>query len=451
MSATRFAPRPAVRAPRPWSFPAPRTWVLDNGLRVECYELPGRRLAAARVVLDLPLSAEPMPLEGVATVMVRTLDEGTEARDADAFAAALERHGASYQAYAGHAGSYVELDVAAGRLAPALALMAEAVMSPAFPVGEVDRHVRLRLDEITRERAVAASRASIELSGRCFAEESRPARPSGGTSATVARLDRDAVADFYERRVGPARTTLVLAGDFAGVDVDAAVAAAFGQWRDRVVDGAEVQEPTAASPSVVVVDRPDAVQSQVALGMPGPDRRSPLWADLTVAAYALGGGMSSRLMTHLRETKGYTYGVRARFGALRRGGLFRIDTAVQTDVTGATVADTLDVVATMAAEGLRPDERDAAVDFHVGVDPLAYQTAGAVADAASDAVGNDLPERYLDHFRGALRAVTAESASAAFAGQVEPKGLSLVIVGDAASVVDQLRERGFPQPAVVPA
>jgi predicted Zn-dependent peptidase len=393
---------------------------------VVCHDLPGQQLTAATVVLDAPQSAEPVRAEGVAAIMARTLDEGTELHDAEAFADELDRLGAAYDVSVHTSGAWSGLQAPARYLAPALGLLAEAVTTPVFPGHEIDRHIRIRLGELAQQRATARPRARQERYAACFTEDSRCARPIAGAIETVRGLDRSLVEQFYRDHIGPRRATLVLAGDFTGIDVQAAVAGAFGGWADRPLAEATPQEPVPAAARVVVVDRPGAVQSQIALGMAGPDRRSPDWADLKVAAYALGGGINSRLSALLREEKGYTYGVHAGFEPMRRGGLFTIDTAVQTDSTGPAVADTFAVLRAFLDDGLDETELAAAVDYLTGASPLRYQTASQVAAGTSSVVANDLADDYLDSLRTATAGVTTQSCMTAFREHVDPGRLSLV-------------------------
>src|SRR5260370_32895154 len=62
---------------------------------------------------------------------------------------------------------------------------------------------------------------------------------------------------------------------------------------------------------VVIVDRPDAVQTQLLIGRTGPDRHDRVWPALGLGTYCLGGTLTSRLDRVLREEKDYTYGGRA--------------------------------------------------------------------------------------------------------------------------------------------
>ena len=69
--------RPEVSAPEPWSFPEAHTAPLANGLGVVTYDIPGQYVISVRLAVPMPIDGEPREREGVATIMARTLDEGT--------------------------------------------------------------------------------------------------------------------------------------------------------------------------------------------------------------------------------------------------------------------------------------------------------------------------------------------------------------------------------------
>ncbi len=465
--------RPRVGPPAPWSFPAPVLGQLPNGVRVVAFDVPGAQLAAVSIVVDAPLAAEPPDREGVATIVANTLDEGTAGLTGEQFSDEVALLGADYGASAGRSATYLTLDVATTSLAAGLALVAEALTSPAFPAAEVSRHVALRLAAIAHQDSVASIRAARALDAACFAPTSRASRPGGGTAATVGRVTRDDTAAWYACAFAPHRTTAVLAADLRGTDpltmLDAALGgwsgldAALGGWSGGppgaggagTPDGAaaragDLAAAKAAPPAVTVVDRPGSVQSALALGLAGPDRSAADWPGLLVAAHALGGGLSSRLMRSLREDLGYTYGIGARFTPFRAGGQFTISTAVDTATTGPALEQIRVVVDGLRDDGLTSAERDDAVEFYLGASPLRFQTARALVDQAAGLVGDGMPADWLNVLRSTIPRVTTEGASAGFAAAVSSQ-LAVVVVGDASVVAEPVHALGLGELTVVPA
>ena len=313
-----FHPQPASGQPKPWVFPAPERGGLGNGLTVLRCHRPGQQVVAVEICLDMPLDVEPDGLDGIATIMVDALSQGTGKHTAEEFAAELERCGATLDADADYLGARVSLEVPVSRLAKALGLLAEALHTPAFTGSEVERLVRNRLDEIPLELANPGRRAARQLAAELFPAAARLSRPRKGTEDTVARIDAAGVRALYQAHVRPATATAVIVGDLNGVDLDAVLAGTLGGWTGDAAEPLPTPPVTADDTGrVVIVDRPGAVQTQVLIGRIGPDRHDRAWPALVLGTYCLGGTLTSRLDRVLREEKGYTYGIRASSQVLR--------------------------------------------------------------------------------------------------------------------------------------
>jgi predicted Zn-dependent peptidase len=375
------------------------------------------------------------------------LDEGTRQHDGEEFAELLETEGAGFGVELSLAGLQAVLDVPTSHLERALHLVAEAVREPTLAERDVNRHVQLRLAEIEQAQANSAQSANIAFRAAVYDQSSRASRMNGGEPETVIRVNREVVAGFHADQFGPARATLILAGDFATDPVDLA-SECFGDWQNPNQLAVATQVPAPATRRLLLVDRPGAVQADIRYGAFGIDRLDPRWSDITVAGYAMGGAFLSRLNAVLREEKGYTYGVRMNFTPLHSGGSFAVQGSFRTEV----VVDALTITRELIDVTSRPFSRrevDEAVAFLTGVSPLRYATAEGVADQAATQVLAGLPEDYVDRSLALLRSVTPDSATAAYQSLVHPDELTLVVVGDAERIADPLRAAGFADLEVV--
>ena len=436
-------PRPALRSAPDWSFPTPRSARLSNGMEVLVHDLPGQYVVSASLVLDLPLNNEERDLEGVATLCCRTLDEGTQSHPGEEFAELLETEGAAFGLDLGLSGVQALLDVPASRLDRALPLFAEAMREPALAESDIERHRALRLAEIEQIRANSSQTASITFRSAVFDSDARASRMTGGEPQTLARIGVEDVRAFHRHWFGPRGATLVLGGDFTGLDPVRLAEEAFGDWTnpDQRVAGYTAPEP-AGQPTARIVHRPGAVQADLRLGGFGIDRTDPRWPDILVASYAMGGAFLSRLNSVLREEKGYTYGVGLVFGPLRQGGSYAVQGSFRTEVLADALAEARTLL-DVADRPFTPEEVADAVQFQVGVAPLRYGTADGVVDQTGGQLLAGLPHDYLDRNLAALRSVTPESATAAYLELVRPEAMSLVVAGDADVLADPLRTLGF--------
>lgn len=208
---------------------------------------------------------------------------------------------------------------------------------------------------------------------------------------------------------------------------------------------------------VVIVDRPGAVQTQLLIGRLGPDRHDRVWPAQVLGTYCLGGTLTSRLDKVLREEKGYTYGVRAFAQVLRStpdgtgAAMLAISGSVDTPNTGPALDDLWKVLRGVAAEGLTDAERDFAVQNLVGVAPLKYETAAAVASTLADQVEQHLPDDYQATLYQQLAATGTVEATAAAVSAFPVDRLVTILVGDASAIRKPVEALGIGEVTVVAA
>ena len=380
--------RPRIAPARDWSFPGHQEARLSTGLTVWAFHLPGQYVVSAALSLDLPLSLEPPEMEGIATIVAHTLDEGTLPHPGSELTARLEDLGAVFAASATLSGTQVGISVPVTELAPALPLLAEAVREPALAEADIVRQVGLRRAELVQVRASSAHLAAALTPASVFAPGSRASRPSGGSTTTVSRVTAEAAQAFHRQHYSPVAATLVLAGYFTCLDPLQLAEDAFGDWRaDRPAP--EHQPPAAAVPSQRLVARSSAVQADVRLLAFACDRLDPRWPALQVASVAMGGAFQSRLNTVLRERRGWTYGVHLTPYPLRGAGYLAFSGSFRTEVVAPApelvVGDLSFISLTLVLEPLlraAADDADLLLmvkpQFEVGKDRIGH--GGVVRD-----------------------------------------------------------------------
>ena len=451
-SQERIPERPQVSPPEPWAFPDSQRSQLTSGLTVLSYDIPGQYVISVCLAVPMPLEREPADLEGIATIMARTLDEGTAQHSAEEFAELLERKGIALGAGVNDAGLIVNLDVSKRHLSEALDLLSQAVREPAFPATEVSRHVKSRLAEIDQERAVPAQRAAIEFIATYFDPIERASRPTGGTKATVSAITPQDLVAFHAANVVPAGATLVVAGDLSDLDVVSEVRQALGPWSATAPQVAQPPEAHRAADAVRVVflDRPGSVQTELYIGCPGPDHSvEGGWAPFQVLGFVVGGSPNARVDSVLREDKGFTYGIRSGFRPRRRGGMFLTSGSVRADSTVEALGLLLDIL-DKARDGFTAAETKAGVDFIGRTAPGRYATADTVAEEAAGLSLEGLTTQFTTENLLALAEVDPVILAAAYNCYVDGQW-TVVIVGDAGLYAEGVRGLDRGEVTVIPA
>lgn len=431
---TVLAERPTPGTPRPYEFPPVTTRRLANGLTILAADMPGRPLVSASLVLRNGAADEAAEDAGATVLAGRALSEGTESYDAIALVEATERLGASLHVEAGWDALTAGVDVPAARLEPALELLAEVVLRPTFPAPEVERLRDERLNDLLQAKADPRRRADEAFIETIYAPESPYHRPSGGIRPTVERLTSEHLRRAYRRGLDPASATLVVAGELGSFDLSEIVERLFGDWQaaaEAVRGGPIDDRGTGGGRLVRVIHRPGAVQTEIRIGHPGLPRRIEDFHAVSVMSAILGGLFNSRLNMKLREEKGYTYGAGASYDLRRGAGPFTARAAVNTEVTVPAIEESLAEIVRMRGEPVGEAELRSARDFLVGVFPLRFETAGAVAGALAGLVVHELPVDELIGYRAAIEAVGIDDVAAAARAHLHIDDAAIVLVGDA--------------------
>lgn len=433
--------RPIVTPPAAWSFPASRSFTLDNGIQVLLYPLPGQHVVSTGLCLDLPLTSEDAALEGVAALTARCLVEGTASYPGASFGETLEARGGIMDAHAGHSATLVWMDAAAPRLGPTLDLLAEAVQAPALADADIERHRSLRLAEIDQETANPHSLVGLVLRGALIDARYRASRPAAGTTPTVASITPADVRRFHADAYGPRGATIVLAGDI-DEDALALVERAFGAWTNPSQRAASHEVPRPLAPGVHIIDRPGSVQADVRLGRFTIDRTDPRWPALQIAGHALGGAFGSRLNRVLREEKGFTYGAGLTTQPLRHGGWTTLHGAFRTEVAAEAIG-LMPALVDVTADPLTQAEVDDARNYLLGTAPMRHATASGVCNAALGLISAGVSPSYIDEHRRALMEVTPATATQAAVELLPRRDGTLVVVGDRAAIAPGLASAGW--------
>ena len=427
--------RPAPGAPRPYHFPSFERRALPNGLSLLVAPVHKLPVVTVVAVVDAGAVCDPAAKEGVAQLTARAMLEGAAGVGGAELVERFERLGTALDASADWDGAIFRLNVMSSRLQEALSLFGGVLTTPDFPEGEVERLRAERLAEILQQRAEPRGLADEMLDRFVYAEESRYAKPEGGSEASVKGLTRGDLQRFYMERYAPASTTLVVAGDVTTDDAERLAAEALGGWTGpqppRVAAVDRAARPVRA---VHVVSKADAPQSELRVGQVGLPRLHPDFFPAVVMNALLGGLFSSRINLNLREAHAYTYGAHSEFAWRRQAGPWLVATAVKSDVTADAAREVMHEIDRVRGEPVSADELSLATSYLDGVFPIRYETAGAIAAALANLVIYGLPEDYFDRYRERVRSVTAEQVQAAARQYLSPEAMQLVIVGDPAVV-----------------
>ena len=436
------APPPAE--PRPYHFPHITRTTLPNGLRVLVAENHNAPLVSLRALVRSGADHDTQHNAGLASLTADLLDEGAGNRDAIQLAEDVGTLGGALGTGADWDASYVSLDVLARTSEDALAIFADVTARATLPEEGLERVRAERLNEILQQRnepgAIAAKRFSNLLYGTGAYGNSVV-----GNAETVANISIDDVRRFYAQHYLPNNSSVVIAGDIESARAIDLVTRALGDWQR----GAEVPRPAPApraidASRIYVVDRPQAVQSEIRVGHLGVPRSCEDYFPLSVMNAIFGGVFNSRINLNLREKHGYTYGARSQFAFRRNAGPFVVAAPVRNEVTRESVSEMLAEMRRIRTGDIETRELEDTKNYLIGVFPASVQTASDVASRLLDMELYGLSEDYFDRYRENIAAVTKDDVERVAKKYLDPDRVLIVIVGNAAQIREPLGGLGMP-------
>lgn len=437
--ATRPQPGPA----REYHFPRFVRDRLENGMNVIVSTVSKLPIVSVAAVIDATAVADRKGKEGTAELTAQALKEGTTSRDGVKLALDLEKLGTSLEAGADWDSTVVSVTVLKDRLVSAFEILSEVILSPAFREDDIARLKAERLAERMQILDEPRGLADEMFARFVYAEKARFSRPMSGSAKSVSAIRREDIGSFYKRNYVPQGTTLIFAGDITPEEGMRLAESTFGAWRGkRSPSRVNADSRARDSRAIEIVARPEAAQSEIRIGHVGVPRSHPDYFRIVVMNAVLGGLFSSRINLNLREAHGYTYGASSYFDWRRQSGPFAISTAVQSEVTGAAISETLKEIGRMREEEIGEDELTLATSYLEGVFPIRYETTAAIASALVNLTTFGLPEDYYDTYRENISAVTTRHVLNAARKYVRPEELQVVVVGAEEIIRDQVEKLG---------
>jgi zinc protease len=451
-AADPLGPRPIPQAPV--AFVPPGPVLIDGPGRSKVWLLERRNLPLATVAVVVPYGSalEPAEQGGLAFATADMLDEGAGDRDALAFSQAVNDLGAHLASSADRDASFVSVEVLAGKLEPALGLMADAITRPRLESKDWARVQNLWVNAL-KNRAHEPSEVARVATSALFYGDHPYAHPPEGTLTSAQHVVLSDISAWHKRIWRPDVATFVVVGDVTAEKITSLLAKAFAGWKTPT----SLPTPPSVEPYLVrakgmrtfVVDRADAPQIVMSLASSGPRAADPAYARLSMLNIALGGSFTSRLNQNLREDHGWTYGARSRFNAQRGPGMFVVRAAIKSDAISPALRETRKEVERMAKDGLA----DAEVDkLRALLNGDALETFGTVHAASSSLAGNaalglapDQDARDL----ASQRSATAKDLSALAAKYLDLSSALVVLVGPKELAVKAIAENGLPAPELV--
>lgn len=298
-----------------------RRTVLSNGVTVLTESVTSVRSIAVGILVDAGPQDDPLGKQGLAHLTEHLFFQGTTSRNGLAISRFIDSAGGQMGAFTSRDYTCFYANVLDEYCTYGMELLGDILVNSTFPDGELEREKGAILREIA-----LGNDSPVEQVNDLIKASVWPNHPLGqliaGTPASVSSMTRDDVVDFVTQNYTPDRVIAVAAGaisheTFVGLVEDAL-------WK---LDGKPVarnRTPCVYQPAVVFESMPVS-QVYFSVGLPMSNYTDEHRYGEHVICSILGGGLSSRLFSKLREQLGLVYGIQSELHAYRQAGMLVIE------------------------------------------------------------------------------------------------------------------------------
>jgi predicted Zn-dependent peptidase len=455
-ASAQLAPEwPAERPPRPLpareaKFPPYEVRTLPNGMQVVIVLHHEQPAVTLRLVVRAGAAQDPKGKGGLASLAASLLDQGTATRSAEQIADQIDSIGGAMGTGSSLDYTQVTAVVMKDSFSLGMDLVADVIRNPAFATEEIDRQKQQALSSLQVSQNDPDYVASV-LFDRLVYGFHPYGLPGSGTPDSLRGITRQDLQAFHRQHFVPNNMILGIVGDVTSQEAFAAAERVFGAWPRADVPASAPTDPPAPTRRIVVVDMPDAVQTEIRVGQIAIPRKHPDYLKFDLAVKILGGEGANRLHAVLRSQRGLTYGASADTQANKYAGDLVAETDTRTETTGEVLRLTVDEISRIQRLPVREDELAGAQAYLAGSFPLTIETPNQIATQILNAVFFELPMDEITTFRERVLAVTPADIQRVAQQYFRPDRLAIVLVGNARAFVPQLRAVGFAELEVIPA
>ncbi|MDF2179747.1 pitrilysin family protein [Aliiglaciecola sp. CAU 1673] len=431
---------PALLWAGEFTLPAYEKHQLDNGLTL--YTLEQHEVPLVDLVLVVKSGAVLDDKPGQAKLTAASLLLGTQALDKAAFESKLEFVGATITADADLESSILSASFASKDQAMVMQLVRDAILTPAFDQDEFDK-LKQRYTATLMQKTESPKAVIKDYFNDLLFQGHAYSALVDGSKDSVESIGLQDLKDFHQAWFRPDNAALIVTGDIDSKKIKQQVQALFANWQ-----GQAKQKPLLAKPStptktkVLLVDKPDAIESTFMIGGPGVDRNNPDYVAIQVVNTILGGRFTSWLNDELRVNAGLTYGARSQFDSLGMGGSFYMSTFTKTETTKEAMELALKTYNKLWSQGIDAATLASAKAYVKGQFPPKYETSGQLANLLAEMFVYGFDENFINSFSVKVNSLNTEKAKDIIHHYFPRENLQTVVVGKADAIKDAVATFG---------
>ncbi|HEY6160059.1 MAG TPA: pitrilysin family protein [Bacteroidia bacterium] len=379
---------------------------LRNGIPVFTVNAGTQDLVRIELVFKAGFTAQSAPL--IATTANELIDEGTAKFNAQQIADKVDYFGAFLETEVTQDYATIAIFTLNKYLKEVLPVLEEIIKNAEFPEKELTVNLNNR-----RQKFVVSSQKVADMARKKFNQLLFGNKHPYGYFVELRdydKVEREAVKSFHREKYVSGNCAIIVSGKIGLETVDL-LDKHFGgtDWpgpADKKNENNYSFHATTLRENLVLKE--DALQSAIRIGRVMFNKTHPDYLPMLVLSTVLGGYFGSRLMSNIREDKGYTYGIGCAMVSLKEAGYFFIGTEVGVDVTQKALDEIYYELKRLREEPVGEDELMLVRNYLLGSFLGSVDGPFALADRFKGIMMYNLGYDYYDRYISTIRNIKPE-------------------------------------------
>ena len=226
-------------------------------------------------------------------------------------------------------------------------------------------------------------------------------------------LQRDELIAFYNKFYTHGKCIMFVAGKLPN-DIEQQLNSAFGKlpFNQQTITAKVFEAKPAKQKKYQIINDENGVQGAIRLARPFPNRHHPDFAKVQILNNIFGGFFGSRLMSNIREDKGYTYGIHSYIQNLIQETAWMVSTEAGRDVCAATLEEVYKEMTRLRDEKIADDEINLVRNYMMGSLLGGLDGPFQIISRWKSYVLNNLDDSYFYNSINTIKTVTADELQA---------------------------------------
>lgn len=407
------------------SMPQPSILRLDNGIELYIIDKGDQEVCRLDILFEGGRYAAHTP--AIADLTGPMMRKGIPGMNSEEIAELLDYYGAWIQTGTTQhfsALSLFSLNRNLDKVLPTIALM---ITEPSMPQKPFDVLQQQRIQQLNINRQKVSYLASEAFNSLIFGQEHPYARTS--TEQDLSGITLDDLRQYHNRYYLNTAIHIILSGHITDEVLDL-VKRHFSTLSPAASSPIAVEPIAPQSLHTAITHRHGALQSGIRIGQPVIGPNHPDYPLLSILNLVLGGYFGSRLMTNIREEKGYTYGISSHLVSMRQGAYFTIVTETGTQYTQPLIDEVRKEITQLCSTLIPQDELDTARNYLQGRRARALDSPFSISDYFVSSIIAATPLDYFNIEDEIIRSASTQDLLRVAQTYLNPDNLYTAIAGD---------------------